>query len=504
MRVRHPLTVAVFLTVGATLAGCTAASAEGSAADSNLTIGSVVDVTSWNPADVGGGHFLQYMQPVYDTLLQVDSKGAIEPDLATEWRWDEARTTLTLDLRTGVKFTDGTRFDADAVVANVTSLKAGSGAASSQLRSVKDATAVDDDTVALNLSQPDPALETALTQNAGFMASPKGISAGTLATEPVGTGPYTLDAKTTTVGSEYAFVRNAEYWAPKTYPFDRITIRPLTDDSARRAALQSGAIDAGIGQPAWVKEISSDQLIAMKYTLDFMGLFIDDRAGTLVPALGDVRVRQAINYAFDRAAILKTIQLGYGEETTQVFSKSSIAYDAKLNKVYSYDPDRARKLLKEAGYADGFDLPMPSSDWSAAYDAVVLEQLAAVGIRVKYESIPTTNVLSRLPDFGAHWFGWAMPQNPWVTVTDLIAKDGVGNYQHSTDPEIDALMSEILVTPTEKAGPLYKKLNARVVDQAWFAPWYGVSQVYFHSSSVEVDPPSGVVVPAIKAYRPAS
>lgn len=500
MKVRPSLAVLAAAGLAVSLAGCSSPDAPDS---ETLSIGQVVDVTSWNPADIGTGFYLQYMQPIYDSLLQLDAAGAVVADLATDWEWDDARTELTLTLRDDVTFTDGEAFDASAVVANIAALKAGSGGASGQLASVEEAVEIDEFTVALNLSEPDPGLESSLAESS-FMASPAAIEAGNLATDPVGSGPYTYDAAASTPGSEYSFVRNPNYWNPEAYSFDQVKIRPLSDDRARLAALQSGAVNAASGLPGWIEDAEAQDLITQENPVDWTGLFINDRTGALVPALGDVRVRQAINYAFDRDGILESIQLGLGEVTTQIFNPATVAYDTELDSFYSYDPEKAKALLAEAGYPNGFALPMPSSDWSAAYDAVVQQQLAEVGIEVQYESIPTTNVLSRLPDFGAHWFSWSMFLDPWSDVRDLVSPNGAGNYQHSTDETVASLTDQIRLAPNGEAGPLYQELNSHLVEQAWFSPWFVTNRVYFHAADIEVIQLPGNIVPPLSLYSPAS
>src|SRR5690606_35509124 len=115
--------------------------------------------------------------------------------------------------------------------------------------------------------------------------------------------------------------------------------------------------------------------------LDFQGLLLLDRAGTMNPALADVRVRQALNYAFDRSGLLTALQLDNGTVTTQVVPAGSDAYDPGLDDYYSYDPEKAKELLSEAGYSDGFTLEMPSSTVLVATTYTLIEQhLADIGV----------------------------------------------------------------------------------------------------------------------------
>ena len=183
--------------------------------------------------------------PVYDTLLMLSPEGELEPNMATEWSYNDDNTVLTLTLQDGITFTDGEPFNAEAVKANVEYLRDGGGPFSSYVASVENVVAVDDLTVELQLSSADPALLYGLAVVGGAMASPAAIAAGTLATSPIGSGAYTLDAGATTPGTEYVYQRNPDYWNPDAYAYDTIVIKPILDLQARFNAIQSGQADTG-------------------------------------------------------------------------------------------------------------------------------------------------------------------------------------------------------------------------------------------------------------------
>ena len=159
--------------------------------------------------------------------------------------------------------------------------------------------------------------------------------------------------------------------------------------------------------------------------LDFQGLLLLDRDGTMAPELADVRVRQALNYAFDREAMLTALQSDHGTVTTQVFPASSDAYDPALDDMYPYDPEKAKELLAEAGYADGFTLSMPSSPLlgETTY-TLISQQLEEIGITAEYTE-PGANFIADLlaPKFPASYM--ALEQNPdWQLIQFMIAPTG--------------------------------------------------------------------------------
>lgn len=168
---------ALILSASLALTGCGGGAAAGGSAAGTaataLTLGTIQDVRSWDPAQAHVGHLLQPYQAVYDTLILRQPDGKLSPMLATDWKYNAANTKLTVDLRTDVTFSDGAKFDAEAAKANIDHFKKANGPQMAQLASVQDVTVVDADTIDINLTVPDPALEYFLSQAAGLMGSPR-------------------------------------------------------------------------------------------------------------------------------------------------------------------------------------------------------------------------------------------------------------------------------------------------------------------------------------------
>ena len=382
------------------LSGCAAgtpqteetAGGDTSARGALLTIGQLGDLASWDPSQAHVGHALVPYQLVYDTLILREPDGELSPMLATEWNYNDDRTVLTVDLRTDVSFSDGEPFDAEAVVANLEHFKAGNGRQAVQLTQFESATAVDEDTVEINLAQPDPAMEYYLSQAAGLMASPAAIEAGTLETDPIGTGPYLYDKANSVRDSQSLFTAKEDYWNPELQKFDEVELRILVDVSARVNAIISGQVD-------WttLEAKSADQAedagleIIPDYQVDWTGMTFLDRDGVINPALADERVRQAINYAVDRDTLLEELQLGRGTATSQVFGPDSGAFVDDLEEYYTYDPEKAKELMEEAGYEDGFELKLPVIPAFATQITALAQQLGEIGITVTQETVPPAN-----------------------------------------------------------------------------------------------------------------
>jgi peptide/nickel transport system substrate-binding protein len=495
------------------VAACSSGSASSSGGSGGkggtLTLAPIVDALPWDLKDAGLGNNTIYTQTVYDSLMRQDPQGKVIPNLATEWKYDDASNlVLTLKLRTGIKFTDGTALDATAVKTNLEHTKTGANEAAGQLKGIKSVQVVDPTTVKITLAAPDPSFVFNLGSVAGMMASPKAIAAGTLKTDPVGSGPYILDKGATTSGSVYTFTRNANYWNKAAFPFDKVVLKPLTDPTAQLNALRSGQVDGAlVTTPKNVAPLQSGGLNILKYAPgDVNGVYIWDRGGKIDKPLGNLKVRQAINYAFDREAIIKGAFQGLGKPTEQVFNPASTAYIEDLNATYPYDPAKAKSLLAEAGYPNGFEVSTP--DLSAFFpeaQAAMVEQLGAVGIKVKLVNVPASQVINQLlaGKFGISFFALASFQS-WDTVTIQLKPDSLWNIFKYEDPKATELINKAQGQTGEEAAATFKELNTYITQQAWNAPWITVENAYAYSKKVTVVPQAFTPTPYLYNFKPAS
>ncbi|WP_457100603.1 ABC transporter substrate-binding protein [Microbacterium sp. P5_E9] len=480
---------------------------EGTDGGGTLTLGAILAPTTFDPAGSEWGNRAPFYQAVYDTLLLATPEGTIEPWLATEWSYNDDNTVLTITLRDDVTFSDGSDLDSADVVATMQRSKDGSGPDKGYFNNVATIEAPDATTVVLTLSAPDPALLSYLTRTAGLVASSESLESADLPTTPVGSGPYVLDTSATVTGTSYAYTKNADYWNPDAQHYDEVVINVLGDVTAALNAIKAGEANG-------VKLANNDNLAEVEGAgwtinaneLDFQGVLLLDRAGTQQPELADVKVRQAINYAFDREGLLTAIGAGKGTATTQVFNASSDAFDPALDEFYTYDPEKAKELLAEAGYPDGFTLSMPSvTAFGTAAPTLVQQQLADVGITVNYTEVPLSNFIADLlaPKYPASFM--ALEQNPdWQLVQFMIAPQAVFNPFHYEDPKVNEYIQEMQFGDEAAQDSAAKELNAYIVEQAWFAPFFRVqgSVATDANTSVEMLPTNAY--PAIYDFVPKS
>ncbi|MFF2486110.1 ABC transporter substrate-binding protein [Microbacterium sp. NPDC058062] len=489
------------------LSACAGGSAQTStaAASSTLNLGSTAQPVGYDTDSLQSANYLPYFQAVYDSLVRMEPDGTLVPMLATDWAFSDDRLTLTMKLRDDVTFTDKTPFDGEAVKANLDRYRVSTAPDASFLKDITEVEVVGEHEVAIHLSAPNPALPTYFTRAPGLMISPTALDQESLKTEPIGSGPYVLDQDQTVIGSKYVYTRNDDYWDPDLVKYDSIVFNYFADPNASLNALRSGQIDAA---PILVPDASVVEgagFTINETQFDWLGLTFFDRAGAVVPALGDVRVRQALNYAVDGDEILAAIGEDRGTSTTQIFSKDSAGFMEDLDDAYPYDPDKARELLDEAGYVDRFTLSMPTTAFfDQAIYATVKQQLADVGVTVEYTDVGQDLIADlKAAEFPATVMQFAQPID-WQLINEYLTTGASWNVFKVDDPTANEIIARVQTGTDEESAAATVELNEYVVEQAWFAPWYRIDSLYATDADTTVQMQANNVAPYIYNYAPAS
>lgn len=476
---------------------------------STLTLGVITPATTFEAPDMNWGNESPYNQAVYDSLVQATPTGVIEPHLATSWSYNAARTVLTMTLRTGVKFTDGTPFSASVAAQNLEAFQKGTSNNASDLVSMASATAASPTKLVIRLKQPDPAFLTYLGEAAGSQESPKAWKSPTASTVPVGSGPYELDAKATVVGSSYVFTANPNYWDKPEQHYSKIVMNVYTSATTVLDAIEGGQVNAAnTFDDTTIPQIQNSGFTVYPLQLNWAGLSLVDRSGTMSKPLGNLKVRQAINYAFNRAALLKDMSDGYGSVTTQVFPTNSPGYESSLNSYYSFDPAKAKRLLAEAGYPHGFTLDMPTitvAFGEAAY-ALIQAELANIGIKVNYTDYQGSTIFTAIlaPKYPAFYFTLEEDPVPWEMAQFILTADATFNPFHSTNPTVAGYLNTIQMGSSSQAAAAAKALNQYVVQNAWFAPFFRPQSSFVADSHTSVVMQAGNAVPYLWNIKPKS
>ncbi|KRE65499.1 hypothetical protein ASG79_14130 [Arthrobacter sp. Soil761] len=436
---------------------------------------------------------------VYDTLIYSDSEGKLQPGAAKSWEYSADARTLTLKLRDDMKFSDGDPVTSQAVKTSLERTRTTAGPQQSNLSAVASIDAPDEHTAVLNLSRPDANLLVSLSYGAGAIGDPATINETRTALDPVGSGPYTLDRTATVDGTKYVLKKRDDYWNAEAYPFKTVTVRVIPDRTALFNALLTKELDAGTVDAAQSKQIeASGFTLTAVEDVSTAGIVIADRAGQVAPPLADVRVRQAVNLAFDRKKMLAALVNGQGRTTEQVFDKLSPAYINELDDAYGFDPEKARSLLKEAGYPNGFSLTMPATAIVQPFQASITQALADIGIKVEWEPVPAQSS-GQTTKWGMY-FNLGTTAAPSRTVALYFGKNGSQNPFRYEDPKMNDLLVKLSAeTDSARAADIYKKINQYATDNAWLAPFFSLESTWAMKKGLDYKG-TGSAVPDLRLF----
>ncbi|SDT25771.1 ABC transporter substrate-binding protein [Microterricola viridarii] len=471
------------------------------ATTTKLSIGNFLDVTSWDPALADIGFDGPYLSAIYDPLLTIDGDGQPQPALATDWEVSEDFKTITMNLRTDTTFSNGEAFDSAVAVKSLDYLKAGV-RSQEAFQKVESFEAVDADTIAIHLTQRDDTILYFMGLGRSYMMAPEAIDAGSLAETPVGSGPYTL-SDSSVAGAEYHFDKVADHWAAEQFPFDPLTVTPLSDGTAMLNGMEGGQFNLIYGDKTGMDMAPQYDWNVSSGLSMWVGLQFSDRVGAteMGKPLGDVRVRQALNYAFNGQEMVDTIGQGVGVATNQVFPAGTPGYVESLNGTYKPSMDKAKALLAEAGYADGFDITMPMAPPFQPWQAIIEQNFGELGIGVTFKETDFMQYMSVAPEYPMFVAVIAMDGNPVATVERQIAKPQWYNPNPGLEsfPEIQAQVDTVFsAEPGDAQTAEIEKLNTMVTEQAFFSVWSQSTNTYISTSEFTVTPVIGMMFPTLR------
>ena len=370
----------------AALAACGSGSG-GSGDGKTLRTIQSLNPSQFDPCGPANGSETAYMAAIYAPLIRTDpGSGELSPGIATKWNFSDGLKTLTLDLKTGLKFQDDTALDAAAVKKSIEQCLALENQTIPGLESIE---AEGAGTVVFKLSEPGSGLPELLGSRLGLIASPaaREKAGDKFGAEPVGAGPYRLTGfvpGASVTLQKWGGYQEAGLPAAKV---DRITSQMISDPSAQVAALTGGQADF-----AWRLDYSAPKALTgtdvkteHKVGTSMTNLAVDRSQGPM----RDKRVRQAISYAIDRSALASANTAGLSDiGAGQPYPPGTTYHFDDLTGAYPYDPGKAKELLAEAGHPDGLTLRAASLNSPSFVNngVVVSDQLAKVGIKVEFEA----------------------------------------------------------------------------------------------------------------------
>ncbi len=487
-------------------AACSAPAADPAAAQAasrneELSIAVQAQPASLDPAQLAEGQQSYIWGSIFDTLLMLDKNGKMQPNAAESWKYSEDMRTLTLKLRDGLTFSSGHPVTSKDVVATLERTRATPGQQQPKLAKVSAVSAPDDSTVVIQLSSPEPSLLNYLAQATGVIGDADTLASETTKLRPTGSGPYVL-SDATVDGTEYVMERRDDYWNAAAFPFKTVKIKVIQDRTAQYNALQAGEVKAALIQAPQQKQAEGAGFTVKEVEATAaLVLVLADRQGGLVPALADLKVRQAINMAFDREQIVKALLNGVGKPTAQVFDPNGAAYDPALEGTYPFDPAKARKLLAEAGYPDGFSMTMPSTVISQSFEPVITQALSDIGIKVTWEPVPPQNTASSIASKKYPAVLWFYGLNSaGRQVGDMYVPEAFLNPFKWQDPEFDKLLQNVANEPDDTVrDDLYKKVNEYTVKHALNAPIAYVGTLWATAPGIDFLPTT-VLLPTVRDF----
>ena len=483
------------LAAGFAAVSLSTALAQSAPPQSTFTLGMSAETTTFYPPGTGGLFERNAFLQVFDALLHRNGDGSVVGRLATDWEATDD-TTWVFHIREGVTFSNGEVLDANDVKFSLDLYRAPESVVGSRYRSIESIEVPDEHTVVVHTAYPDPFLPNSLSDNAFIMPDGYLTEVGTdqFALEPIGSGPYVLGDWVR--GDRIVFEANPTYWQGEA-GISQVVWRTIPEPSSRVAALQTGEVDL-------IWEIPPIQVTLLERTPGvgvqanpagravYIGLWPESPVGGGEP-LADVRVRQALNYAVNREAISQALHRGYATLISQPTPHNRYwGYNDDIEP-YPYDPERARELLAEAGYADGFTIDLLTTPrYLTSEEAqAVTNDLAAVGVTARLQEVEYGQFVTRLTEEHSQspMYSLSIQGTQGIDAYEIfsvaIASTGTFNWNHYQNEEIDALVSQMGGEFDDDARAELARQAAAIAhdDPPWIYLWnnssiYGLKDIW--------------------------
>ena len=480
------------------------------------------DVNSMDPYARQETFLLTFTQNIYDPLIRRSKDLKLEPSLATEWA-QTAPDVWRFKLRQGVKFSDGTPFNADDVIFSYQRIKQPTSALNSNVATVADLVKIDDYTIDFHTRGPDPILPEELTNwgimsklwceknNTTIPADLGKVTEENFATRnAMGTGPFMLKERVPDVRT--VLVANPNWWDKPTGNVTEAIFTRIANSSTRVAALLSGEIDFVYTVPPQdVDRIATTQGTKIIKSPELRTIFLgmDQMHDELLESnvkgknpFKDEKVREAFYRAIDEKAIVAKVMRGQAAETALMIAPGINGFDKSLNERPAYDPAKSKKLLADAGYPNGFETGMDCPNDRYVNDEAICQAVAAmlakVGIKVNLLAQTRLKFFGKIgsPNYASSFYmlGWT-PSTYDVhnmlasLVGTRVPGSGIGDNNDGgvSNAAIDADIKAIQVeTDQTKRQTLISHALGIVKDQYLYIPLHQQVVVWAARSNVEV------------------
>lgn len=432
-----PLMTVILLSSAASVGRAAAPHASGQ----TLNIAMVSDVNFLDPNLAGSYYDRQILNNVTDKLFDLDSRGRIVPMLATHYKVSKDHMTYTLTLRKGVKFQDGTPFNAAAVKFNLDRYRQLTSARYPEVKDITSVTAVGSYTVKITLDAPFSPLLSIFTDRSGMMMSPKAVQSEGLnfTLHPVGTGPFIFQERVK--GDHITLVRNPHYWR-KGYPkASKVVFKIFTDPNVQLVNVQSGQVDL-------IDDVTSQNVAAvrndknLKYINKAGYAFAGFWLNTQSPPFNNKSVREAVSLLIDRKEFVRVTAGKTATAANSPFGPGELAYGS-WDKPPARDVKKAKQLLARAHVSDlSFTFKTTTAPISTQQAQIIASYLQAGGftMNIQAEDFPTILSDGAKHNFQAAAIGWSGRPDPDQNIASWISPGATYNYGQYSNATVNKYM----------------------------------------------------------------
>lgn len=472
---------------GETASESQSAGTEGTA-KTDLVIAVATEAVTLDPQGGWDGASLYLLRQMYNGLVKLDQNMEIVGDLAESWEFT-SDTSVTFKLKQGVKFHNGEEMKASDVVYSIERAQA-SAKVKTFAANIESVTADDDYTVTINTTIPYAPLMSNLCHTACSIVSQKAAeeAGDQFSTQPVGTGPFKFVSWES--GDKIVLEKNADYFAGDVLPTS-LTFKLMSEDSSRTIALETGEVDLNLVVSAQDAERveSAENLkltVAMSPKIEYVSM------NQKVSPFDNVLVRQAINYAIDREALNLVATAGYGEVTDSVMNNQIMGWTDDVAH-YEYNPEKAKELLAEAGYPDGFSTSILVGTNARSTEAQLIQgNLSEIGITLDITTMESATMLEQINNGDYEMFIMSYnnttgdPDTSLYMLFNSAVPASSGNRAFVNIPEVDEMLEAArLEIDSDARMEIYGNVQKTLTEEAVWVPLYNVPSLVGTQKSLE-------------------
>lgn len=456
-----------------------------------LTVGMFQGMQTLDPIKSNDLSERDILYLIYNTLVRLEPDFSVKPELAESWKYENDGMRLVLKLRPGIKFSDGTPLDAEAVKWNFDTRldpETKSPQRPALSAAVQSVSVLDPLTVAIDMKVADPGLLGLLGQREGYMVSPTASKAAgpDFGNKPVGSGPFIL--KEWVRGNQLVVERNPNYWEQGKPYLDRIVLQNIAGSVVGLQRLRTGELDliptltaTDIIPLRGAKDIKLDKAPANRwYSLQWQ---VD------TPPFNNPLLRQAIAHAIDRKKLVDIVMAGQAPISDSP-TPEGLWWQSPEVKSYEYDPAKAKELLKQAGYPNGVTIPLasPQRTPDTQIAEVVQDQLKAVGITANLEPVSQAESYPRVARRQINFtpMNWTQRPDPDGLFRILFYTGAAQNTTGYSNKEVDELLDKArALTDMQARKPLYTKAQQIMIKDLPYVPLFFAIQYLARKETVQ-------------------